>query len=147
MGMKHLQRWSVVATIALSSAASTQATTPADPWRKVSAAIEASMQSAKFPAVTAAVVRNGRVEYLRGFGFSDIENATPADGETVYRIASVSKPITAAAVMQLVEKGRVDLAASIRNYVPSLPASYDKVTITDLLRYTGGVRHYKNDAE
>lgn len=147
MGMKYLKRWSALATIALSSTASTQTTNPADPWRKVSAAIEASMKAAKFPAVTAAVVRNGRVEYLRGFGLSDIENATPADGKTVYRTASVAKPITAAAVMQLVEAGRVDLAASIRKYVPSLPATYDRVSITDLLRHTGGVRHYKDDAE
>ena len=56
-----------------------------------------------------------------GRGFADLENLVPADGTTVYDIGSVSKVLTAVAVMQLVEQGKVRLDDSIRAYVPSFP--------------------------
>lgn len=99
------------------------------------------------PAISVAVVDRGRIAYSRAFGSADLENAVPATPATVYRTASVAKSFTAAAVMQLVASGRLDLGRSIRAYVPELPASYANVTVRDLLRHTGGVRHYRDDAE
>ena len=133
--------------LAATSAVAGAQPAPADPWNGATKAIAAAMAKTKFPAVTAAVARNGRIEYLRAFGLSDIENATRARVDSVFRIASISKPITATAVLQLVESGRISLDTSIARYVATLPPAYEKVTVRDLLRHSGGVRHYKDDAE
>ena len=71
------------------------------------------------PGLSSAIVEAGVVRYEAGFGFADVENVVPAKPETVYRLASVSKPITAIAVLQLVEQGRLDLDAPIRRYCPT----------------------------
>lgn len=119
----------------------------ADPWAQVSSAVEAARAETGFPAVVVAVARGPQLVYNEAFGVTDLENGTRAKAESVFRIASVSKPITATAVLQLVEEGSLNLQSSIRRYVPSLPSRYQKITIADLLRHTGGVRHYKSEAE
>lgn len=99
------------------------------------------------PGMSVAVVKDGSIVFMRGYGMADVENRVLAKPTTAYRTASLAKPITATAVLQLVERGDVTLGASIRTYVPTLPATYDGVTIRDLLRHTGGVRHYRDNAE
>src|SRR6186713_3280323 len=63
------------------------------------------MERSGIPGLTAALVINGELQWTRGFGTADLENSVPARADTVYRLASISKPITATAVMQLVERG------------------------------------------
>jgi len=96
------------------------------------------------PGISVAVAVNDRLVWSTGFGLADVENRVPATGETVYRIASISKTMTATAVMQLVEQGRVSLEDPIQKYVPSFP---DKggltITLRHLLTHTSGIRHYK----
>jgi CubicO group peptidase (beta-lactamase class C family) len=69
----------------------------------------------------------------------------PAKPEQVYRIASISKPITAVAIMQLVEAGKIDLDAPIEQYVPEFPRKSHSFTVRQLLCHQSGVRHYKRD--
>ena len=76
---------------------------------------------------------------------ADVENNVPAGAGTVYRLASISKPITATAVMQLVERGRVDLDAPVWKYVPAFPVKPWPVTVRQLLCHQSGVRHYRGD--
>jgi serine beta-lactamase-like protein LACTB, mitochondrial len=78
---------------------------------------------------------------------TDLENNVQATNQAVYRIASVSKPITAVAVMQLVKKGKIDLDAPIQKYVPEFPKHSAPITVRQLLTHTSGIRHYKDDAE
>ena len=59
----------------------------------------------KVPGRLLAVTRRGKLVYARGFGYADVERKMPVQPAALFRIASVSKPITAVAVMQLVEKG------------------------------------------
>ena len=61
------------------------------------------------PGAALAVARNGRLVYARGFGFADRDEKQPVQPESLFRIASISKPLTAAAVLQLVERGRLKL--------------------------------------
>ena len=93
------------------------------------------------------VARNGRIEYSRSFGLADVENDVRATAATEYRTASVAKPFTAVAVLQLVAAGKLSLDSSVRAYERELPPAYDRVTLRDLLRHTSGVRHYRDDAE
>ncbi|MCA1618570.1 MAG: beta-lactamase family protein [Acidobacteria bacterium] len=65
----------------------------------------------------------------------------------VYRLGSISKPITAVAVMQLFERGRLDLDAPVRKYCPAFPEKQWPVTTRQVLGHLSGIRHYKSDEE
>ena len=129
-----------VAVVALTSPAS-----GAEPSDRFEPAIRTFMTTAGAPAVSVAISKDSEVIYSRAFGLADVENSVPATRSSVFRIASVSKPLTATAVLQLVDAGRIDLDAPIQKYVPSFPDRYQGVTVRDLLRHTGGIRHYKGD--
>ena len=75
--------------------------------------------------------------WAHGFGYSDLENLVPAKAENSYRLASVTKTITAIAVLQLVETGKIDLDADIQAYVPSFPKKRWPVTVRQLLGHLG----------
>src|SRR5215204_6428506 len=69
------------------------------------------------PGGAVAIVQDGRVVLLRGYGFADVARRRPVDPErTIFRVGSVSKPLAAVAVMQMVERGRLDLGADVARY-------------------------------
>ncbi|MEX0675701.1 MAG: serine hydrolase domain-containing protein [Pirellulales bacterium] len=111
----------------------------------VDAAVEAFMKKAKAPGLSAAIAVDGEVCYEHGYGLADVENNVPATAETIYRLASISKMLTATAVMQLVEQGKLDLEAPIQNYVPGFPEKQAPITCELLLKHQSGIRHYKGD--
>ncbi|NIM57444.1 MAG: serine hydrolase [Candidatus Aminicenantes bacterium] len=82
--------------------------------------------------------------WTKGFGFSDLENKVTAKPESSYRLASITKTITAIAVLQLVEDGKIDLDAEVQTYVPYFPKKKWPVTVRLLLGHIGGISHYKN---
>ncbi len=101
----------------------------------------------KIPGAALAVAKAGRLVYARGFGHADVENRIPIEPDALFRIASLSKPITAVAVMQLVEQSRlrlIDKVASVLKVEPYLSdtARFDErlrdVTILQLLQHRGG---------
>ena len=98
------------------------------------------------PAISAALVLDGRLAWADGFGEADLENGVPARAETIYRLASISKPMAATAVMQLVERGVVSLEDDIQKYAPEFPRKpQGEVRLRHLLTHTSGVRHYKGN--
>jgi N-acyl-D-amino-acid deacylase len=104
------------------------------------------MRKHGIPGGAVAVVRDGRLIYARGFGYADVENKTPVQPDALFRIASVSKPITAVAIMKLVEEGKLRLddrvAPFIAHLAPAPGATVDprweQITIRHLLNHTGG---------
>ncbi|HEU4476973.1 MAG TPA: serine hydrolase [Pyrinomonadaceae bacterium] len=84
--------------------------------------------------------------WAKGYGFADLENKAPAHTESAYRLASVTKPMTAIAVLQLVEKGKINLDAEVQTYVPTFPKKPWPVTVRQVLGHLGGISHYKNPA-
>ena len=84
--------------------------------------------------------------WVKGYGYADLENKTPAKPESAYRLASVTKPMTALAILQLVEKGKINLDAEVQTYVPYFPRKQWPVTVRQLLGHLGGISHYKNPA-
>ncbi|MDZ4859699.1 MAG: serine hydrolase domain-containing protein [Candidatus Hydrogenedentes bacterium] len=102
----------------------------------------------KAAGLSAAIWKDGAVAWEGAVGFADLENEVPARPDMVHRIASISKPITATAVMQLVEQGKLDLDAPIQTYVPTFPKKEQgEVLVWHLLSHTAGVRHYRGGAE
>lgn len=121
------------------------ATLPADKTAKIEALITSLMSRQGIPALSIAIVTDNQLRWQRGYGMADIENFVPAKAATVYRIASVTKPITAVAVMQLAERGKLDLDAPIQKYVPTFPYKPWTVTTRQLLGHLGGIRNYKDN--
>ncbi|EJW75324.1 hypothetical protein WUBG_13765 [Wuchereria bancrofti] len=100
------------------------------------------------PGLSVGVSRNGRCVWEQGFGYADVEQLVPCKSDTVMRIASISKPVTAALAARLVQSGKLDLDASVQDYVPDFPKKkYNEkdvtITIRQLLSHTSGIRHYK----
>jgi len=87
---------------------------------------------------------NDETLWVEGFGYSDLENKVTAKSETAYRLGSISKPLTATAVLQLAEQEKIDLDAEIQKYVPYFPKKKWPVTIRQLLGHLGGISHYQN---
>jgi CubicO group peptidase (beta-lactamase class C family) len=92
-------------------------------------------------------MQDGKIIWLGVKGYSDIENNIPAERNTVYRIASVSKMITAVAILQLVDQGRLKLDDDVRKYVPYYPKKKWRFTVRQLLTHTAGIRNYKSTGE
>lgn len=102
----------------------------------------AAMKKQKVPGLTLAVVKDGKVVKARGYGLANVEHDVPAKRETVYQSGSVGKMFTAAAVMLLVEDGKLKLDDSIRKHLPDAPGSWEGVTVRHLLTHTGGNREF-----
>jgi CubicO group peptidase (beta-lactamase class C family) len=137
----------VLALMAVTAQTQQTAGLPADKLDKIEKAISAQMSRLGIPGLSVAVVVDHKLRWSNGYGLADVENYVPAKATTAYRLGSISKPITAAAVMQLVERGKLDLDAPIQKYCPAFPAKQWPVTARQLLGHLAGVRHYKNDAE
>jgi Beta-lactamase class C and other penicillin binding proteins len=93
----------------------------ADKVEQVDAFVAAWMAQHKAPALSVAIVTDNQLRWTKAYGLADVENAVPAKADTAYRLASISKSITATAVMQLVEKGKLDLDAPIQKYCAAFP--------------------------
>ncbi len=78
---------------------------------------------------------------------ADVENSVPATTFTLYRLASVSKPLTATAAMQLWERGKLNFDALVQNYCPAFPQKEWPITTRELLGHLGGIRHYHSDSQ
>ena len=118
---------------------------PADKTAKIEAAITALMSSKHIPGLSIAIVSDNQLRWQSGYGMADLENSVPAKAATVYRIASVAKPLTAVAAMQLVEKGNLDLDAPIQKYVPTFPTKPWPITTRQLLGHLSGIRNYRGN--
>ena len=94
------------------------------------------------PSVAVAMVRGTDTLAFGAWGKADLENSVAATTRSVYRIGSVTKQFTAAAVMQLVEQGRIGVDDSIGAQLPTLPAAWRGVTIRQLLNHTSGIPSY-----
>lgn len=113
----------------------------------IDSTISTMMAKYQVPGVSVAVAKGSVIVWSKGYGKVDLENDVPAKPTTVYRLASVSKSITAVAVMQLVEKGKIDLDVPIQKYVPSFPQKKYPITTRQLLGHLSGVRHYSGEDE
>jgi len=95
------------------------------------------------PGLSAAIGHDGKIIWSEGFGLADLDAKRPVTTQTLFRIGSVSKPMTAAGLMLLVEKGKVDLDADIHRYVADFPDKGHPITARQLAGHLAGIRHYK----
>ncbi|MGB5302335.1 MAG: serine hydrolase domain-containing protein [Gemmatimonadota bacterium] len=101
------------------------------------------MEEAGIPGASVAVGIGGQVVWAEGFGWADVELGVPVTTLTKFRVGSVSKPITAAGLGLLVERGQIDLDAPVQTYVPDFPEKRWPVTTRQLGGHLAGIRHYR----
>jgi CubicO group peptidase (beta-lactamase class C family) len=102
----------------------------------------ATLEGGPVAALGIGVKRGDQLLLARGYGLADVENGVAATSETVHRIGSITKQFTAAAVMQLVEQGAIELEAPMTDYLPDFPVQGHVVTIRHLLTHTSGIKSY-----
>jgi serine beta-lactamase-like protein LACTB, mitochondrial len=119
----------------------------ADKRAQIEMAVAKFMSSTHVPGVSVAVVENGQSEWASGFGFADLENNVPASEHTLFRLASISKSLTATGAMQLWERGQLDLDAPVQKYCPTFPQKESAITTREVLGHLAGIRHYKSESQ
>ncbi|HLA78522.1 MAG TPA: serine hydrolase domain-containing protein [Vicinamibacteria bacterium] len=131
-----------VALLAGSAAAQNPPSLPAAQIEAVERILTAEMSRWGIPGLSLGVVVDGEIRLANGYGVADLENNVPAKATTLYRLGSISKTLTATAVMQLSEREKLDLDAPIQKYVPGFPEKPWPVTARQLLAHLGGIRNY-----
>jgi CubicO group peptidase (beta-lactamase class C family) len=99
------------------------------------------------PGGVVQLTREGQTIYLKAFGMADLEHNTKVTTETIFEAGSVSKQFTAAAVLLLIEQGKIKFTDNILIYFPDFPAYGKDITIDNLLHHTSGLRDWGSVAE
>src|SRR3954468_15782264 len=116
-----------------------------DAARAQAHAIACEQLSPNIPGFALAVAVDGKIVWSEAFGYADVEAQRRATPETQFRIGSVSKSLTADAVAQLYEAGKLDLDAPVQRYVPTFPDKGAPITTRLLGGHLAGIRHHKGD--
>ena len=85
------------------------------------------------------VARGNQVLFSKGYGFANLEWRVPNDAATKFRIGSITKQFTAAAILLLEERGKLTLDDPVKKFLPDAPAAWDKITLRNLLTHTSGI--------
>ena len=109
------------------------------PNNSVEALLQREMQERRIPGLQIAVVQRGKIVLLKSYGTANLQNAVPVTDKSVFSIYSCTKAFTGIAVMQLVEEGKLDLAAPVSHYLNGLPEPWQPVTIRQLLTHVSGL--------
>ncbi|HLA95429.1 MAG TPA: serine hydrolase domain-containing protein [Pyrinomonadaceae bacterium] len=117
---------------------------PIEQSRKI---VAETMTKLKIPGMSVAVAVNGKIVWSEGFGFADLENHVRVSTATRFRIASISKPITAVAMARAYEQGKLDLDVPIQKYVPNFPRKEHEITARQLAGHLSGIRHYRRSPD
>ena len=104
--------------------------------------IHSEMAKQHIPGLALLVSRGGQVIRAQGYGMANVELQVPVKPETIFQSGSVGKQFTAAAVMMLVEEGRIGLEDPLTKYFPDAPSTWKQVTIRELLSHTAGFTDY-----
>jgi CubicO group peptidase (beta-lactamase class C family) len=131
-----------VASLATSAPASSAAHTLTRSVRaRIDAAARQDVESGRVAGAAIAVLRDGQLVFAKGYGESNLELATPVNRRTVFRIGSLTKQFTAAAVLLLAERGKLKIDDKLSLYLPSFPRA-NEVTLRDLLNHTSGIHNF-----
>ena len=93
------------------------------------------------------IAHDGEVVLSEAYGLADVHEERPLERHSIFRIGSVSKPFTAAAVLRFVEEGRINLSDDVRDHLPNAPTQGQEVTIEQLLNHTSGIPSYTSRSD
>ena len=138
-----LQLFPALLAVAVWSSAAAQrapSALPASVVRRADSVIVAYMAQRHVPGLSVAVGLDQRLVWSKGYGLADLEDSIPVTTGSIFRTASIGKPMTATAVMQLWQEGKLDLDAPIQTYCRAFPGKQWPVTARELLAHRSGIR-------
>ena len=118
---------------------------PARFAQRVDAYATAELARQRIPGFSLAVMRRGHIVLERGYGLANVEHQVAAQPVTVYQSGSLGKQFTAAAIMLLVQDGKLALTDPVTRFFPDAPPPWNTVTIRHLLTHTSGAGDYPDD--
>jgi D-alanyl-D-alanine carboxypeptidase len=124
-----------------------QQTSRASLETRIDSLATAFITNTRTPAVSVAVLRGSDTLVMKGYGEASVEAHRPATASTVYRIGSITKQFTSAAIMRLIERGKLSLDDPMSKYLPDVPLHGHTVTIRQLLNHTSGIHSYTSEPE
>jgi CubicO group peptidase (beta-lactamase class C family) len=113
----------------------------ADPTAAIDAQLRAAFPADQ-PGAAVIVVRDGRVLFRKAYGMADLEQGVPLQPDMVFRLGSITKQFTAAAILMLAEEGKLTLQDPIEKHLPGYPTQGHVITIEHLLTHTSGIQSY-----
>jgi CubicO group peptidase (beta-lactamase class C family) len=111
------------------------------PWRELEKVAVEEMKAGGIPGAAIGIVGGGKILLAKGFGIGSIETGVPVTADTVFRLGSTTKIFTAAALVQMALRGKVDLHRPIGEYVRELDQTRAKMTLEQLLSHMSGLRN------
>ncbi len=132
------------ALISLASSISANASTPSLPLERIDRFIDERRVLAGVPGISVVMVQNDQIVYSHGYGLANLATKTPMTDATLLEIGSTTKSMTALAVMQLVEAGKLELDQTVKYYLPWFTTAdknhlSDKITLRQCLTHTSGL--------
>jgi CubicO group peptidase (beta-lactamase class C family) len=112
--------------------------------KQVDSLVSIEMKNQRIPGLSLVVVRDGKIDYVNGYGYSNLEHKVPVKAETIFQAGSVGKQFTAFAVLLLVQEGKMNLDDKLTTYFPDAPSGWDSITVRNLLNHTSGFGDYTN---
>jgi len=101
--------------------------------------IKSEMRKLNIPGLSLAVIKDRKIIKLAGYGLANVETGTPATPDSVYKIASLSKPFIATAVLLLVDENKVRLEDKVSQYLDATPEAWKGITVRQVLTHTSGI--------
>jgi CubicO group peptidase (beta-lactamase class C family) len=114
---------------------------------KIDRFVKSEMTARKIPGVSLAVLHNGKIDILKTYGFANLEHGVAVKPETIFQSGSMGKQFTAAAVMLLVQDGKLSLDDRIKTHLPNAPDSWKNITVRHLLTHTAGLGDYPTEID
>lgn len=114
---------------------------------RIDSIVVEAMERDRVVGISVGVRKGGELLVAKGYGFADLENEVKATEHTVYRIGSVTKQFTAAAIMLLVERGSLRLEDELTRFLPDYPTEGRRITVDRLLTHTSGIMGYTEMGE
>ena len=115
--------------------------------RQVDELTSAALKQPGAVGFSVAVARGNTMIVAKGYGLAEVEHQVSADADTMFRIGSITKQYTAAAIMRLHEQGKLGLDDDMHEFLPDFPTQGNTVTIRHLLTHTSGIHSYTSDGE
>lgn len=108
--------------------------------------IDSLQTHGKIPGIDVAISIKGEIVWAEGFGYADLELKSPViTGQTRFRIGSVSKPLTSAALGKLIDMGKIDVMLPVQNYVSYFPEKNFPISVKQTGGHIAGIRHYNGN--
>lgn len=115
--------------------------------KRIDQVVKEYMSAYKIPGVSFALLRKGKIVLLKSYGLANVELQVPVKPETIFQSGSIGKQFTAAAIMVLVQEGKISLDDKISKYIPDGPSTWKDITIWNLLTHTSGLGDYPTEIE